>query len=213
MLTVAQVEEAGGYDVLYPDVPWPYKSRGRGAAANHYSTRLTMTQLAALPVSRLAAPNSVMFMWVTWPFLMEGHQAHDLMEAWGFKPKTVAFVWVKKTVNGLDAVGGGSWTRANTEVCILGVRGRPRRHDSTEARSVRQLLVEEIDAGALFDEPETTEAEVGEHSAKPRVFRQRIETVMGPGRSRLEMFARERWAGWDAHGDEAPGGTDVTLET
>lgn len=210
MLTVAQVEAAGGYEVLYPDVPWPYKSRGRGSAANHYSTRLTMPQLAALPVARLAARDAVMFMWVTWPFLMERHQAHDLMEAWGFQPKTVAFVWVKKTVNGLDAVGGGSWTRANTEVCILGVRGRPRRHDSTEARSVRQLLLEEVDAG-LLDEPETVEAEVGEHSAKPHVFRQRVEALMGPKKTRLEMFARERWTGWDAHGDEVPGGTDVEL--
>lgn len=207
--SVEQVEAAGGYEIIYTDPPWPYSSRGRGAAANHYSTRLTMRELAALPVARLAAQNSVMFMWVTWPFLVEGHQAHDLMKAWGFKPKTAAFVWVKRTVNGLETVGGGSWTRANTEVCLLGVRGKPKREDSTRARSVRQLLVESSDE--IKVDIETVDAVAGEHSAKPHVFRQRVVQLMGSDKTRLEMFARERHDGWDLHGDEAPGGADVTL--
>jgi site-specific DNA-methyltransferase (adenine-specific) len=169
-----------------------------------------------------------MFMWTTWPFLMEGHQAHDLMEAWGFRPKTVAFVWVKKTAGGLYHFGNGHWTHANTEICVLGLKGKPRRADTAEARSVRQLLVDrgeplppalagasEADLEGLIEageiRPEPVEETILEHSAKPHEFRRRIEALTGAGAAKLEMFARERRPGWDLHGDQAQGGPDVVL--
>ena len=211
LLTVEQVEALGGYQVIYADPGLKYQNNARGAAAPKYKTALTMPQMMRLPVARLAARDSVLFMWTTWPFLVERHQSHDLMCAWGFEPRTVGFVWVKKTANDLEHVGNGWWTRSNTEICLIGVRGDARRAaNSGPPASVRQLFFERVEARDL--EPEAIEARVGRHSAKPHVFRQRIEQLMGSGLTMLEMFARERHPGWDLHGDEAPGGPDVVLE-
>jgi len=41
----------------------------------------------------------------------------------------------------------------------------------------------------------------GEHSEKPEIFREMIETLCG-ARPRIELFARKRVAGWDAWGAE-----------
>ena len=209
-LTVADVEAAGGYQVLYAEPALRYQNQARGSTDKHYHG-LTIEQAMALPVARLVARDAVLFVWVPWPFVVERHQAHDLMVAWGFKPRTVGFVWVKKTANDLEHVGNGWWTRSNTEICLIGVRGDMRRAaNSGPPASVRQLFLERVEARDL--EPEAVEAKLGEHSAKPHVFRQRIEQLMGPGFAMLEMFARERHPRWDYHGDEVPGGSDVTLE-
>ena len=43
------------------------------------------------------------------------------MDAWGFTYKTAAFVWIKKYKSGGNFYGMGAYTRANAEVCLLGV--------------------------------------------------------------------------------------------
>ena len=50
-------------------------------------------ELCALPVADLAAPDSALFLWATFPQLPE---ALRLIKAWGFQYKSVAFVWLKK---------------------------------------------------------------------------------------------------------------------
>ena len=104
-----------------------------------------------------------------------------VMKAWGFTFKTVAFTWVKRTKHGKLAWGMGSWSRANPEMVLLGVRGKPRRVD----KGVHSVV----------------EAEVREHSRKPDEVRHRIERLMGDGR-RVELFAREKAEGWDVWGNE-----------
>ena len=46
-----------------------------------------------MPVADLAAPDSALFLWATFPQLPD---ALRLIEAWGFTYKSVAFVWLKK---------------------------------------------------------------------------------------------------------------------
>ncbi len=47
-------------------------------------------------------------MWATFPMLRE---ALDVIEAWGFSYKTVAFNWVKQNRNGTGIfMGLGNWT-------------------------------------------------------------------------------------------------------
>lgn len=54
-------------------------------------------------------------MWATFPMLRE---ALDVIEAWGFSYKTVAFNWVKQNRNGTGIfMGLGNWTRSNSEIC------------------------------------------------------------------------------------------------
>ena len=57
-----------------------------------------------------------LFLWITFPCLCE---ALEVLTAWGFSYKTVAFVWVKQNRRNDDLFTGmGYWTRANAEICI-----------------------------------------------------------------------------------------------
>lgn len=176
------------YSVIYADPPWNFKTysekgTGRGAVA-HYRIPSFET-LAAMDVAQYAAKNCVLFLWTTdthWP------QAYKLIEAWGFRYKTVAFTWAKTAkhadLNALAAnttkdfpFGGGYWTRANPEQCLLATRGHPKR----VAANIPQLLI----------------APRREHSRKPDETYDRIERlVSGPY---VELFARRTPPpGWDA---------------
>lgn len=192
---IAQIRALGGFQILYGDPAWSYNDKGsNGAADNHYET-MSVEQIAALPVSQIAADDAVLFLWTTWPFLMD---ARVVMESWGFEYKTLAFLWVKSTTNAKEFFGLGRWTRGNTEPCLLGVRGNPpRRVDA----GVRQLV---------WGEPEVIGAPVGQHSAKPIEVRQRIDQLMGPEPSRLELFARERAPKWHAWGNEVESTISLT---
>lgn len=67
------------------------KGKGR-SAENHYPT-MKLEDICKLPVKEIAADDSILFMWATFPNLKE---AFDVIDAWGFDYKTVAFVWVKQ---------------------------------------------------------------------------------------------------------------------
>ena len=58
---------------------------------------MSIDELCALPVAEIAAPDSALFMWATFPQLPE---ALRLIKAWGFNYKSVAFVWLKKKQEG-----------------------------------------------------------------------------------------------------------------
>lgn len=162
------------YSAILADPPWAFESYGEGGGdrspERHYPT-MDQGQLEALPVEDLAAQDCALFLW-TVPHKMPDSLA--LMAAWGFEYKSTAFVWHKGTF------GLGYWTRKNTEICLVGTRGRPKR--------LRKNIPE-----AIFASPES-------HSAKPDEARRRIERlVAGPY---LELFARDRRDGWDAWGND-----------
>jgi N6-adenosine-specific RNA methylase IME4 len=133
-------------------------------------------------VARLAAANSLLWLWTTWPFLANG-AAHKLVKAWGFEPKT-GFPWKKLTKTGKTAFATGYILRSCTEVVIIAVRGAPAYDDSYCART-RGLI----------------EAEVREHSRKPDSAYEMAERLV-PAARRLDLFARETRAGWSAWGNE-----------
>ena len=54
---------------------------------------MSIDELCALPVEALAAKDCLLFLWATFPMLPEALQ---LIRAWGFTFKTVAFVWLKQ---------------------------------------------------------------------------------------------------------------------
>lgn len=147
---------------------------------------MTIEEICKIPVADWAAEDCALFLWITDPQLPQGLR---VMEAWGFRYTTVAFYWAKLRRAwkgpGIDPsadfhMGLGYWTRANPEICLLGVRGRPVR----KARDVRKLVV----------------SPVREHSRKPDEIRDQIlRLVDGPA---LEMFARSSHPGWDAWGKE-----------
>ena len=69
------------YSIIYADPPWKYEQkRLSGAAEKHYST-MSIDELCALPVAKISAQDSVLFLWATFPQLPNALQ---LIQAWGF---------------------------------------------------------------------------------------------------------------------------------
>lgn len=66
---------------------------------------MTLSDLMALPVQSIAAPDCLLAMWWTGPLIGEALQ---LAHAWGFTLKTATgFTWHKTTVNGASHFGMG----------------------------------------------------------------------------------------------------------
>ena len=176
------------YNIIYADPPWSYRSGNvKGAAKNHYPT-MTDQAIYDLPVGEIADDNAVLFLWATFPKLIE---AFKTMKAWGFSYKTCAFVWVKQNRKSEGLFFGlGYWTRGNAEICLLGVKGKPKR---VSARIFQIVL-----------------SRIREHSRKPDEVRERIVELMG-NLKRVELFAREKIEGWDSWGNEVV--SDIALES
>lgn len=183
---------AAAYDVIYADAPWQYRDKAmqRGGAERSYST-MTLEEISALPVARLATPRAMLFFWCTWP--MKPSTAERVMETWGFEYVTCAFDWFKTNRDGTLATGMGHYSRANSEPCFLGRR--------MKQRGIKRPMLKVLDHSVLMAQL----APRGVHSAKPAQFRASIERLYGPV-PRVELFAREEHAGWDSWGDEVAGG-------
>ena len=110
-----------------------------------------------MPIPSICAEDgAACFMWATFPNVWE---AIKVMEALGFTYKTAAFVWVKKNAkNGGNYMGLGAYTRANAEVCLLGVSPGFKAGERVRSHSVCQII----------------EAQFQGHSKKPDETRRRI---------------------------------------
>lgn len=181
--------ETQKYAAVLADPPWAYRvwsKKGAGRSAeNHYPTMSTK-EVCALPVADIAARDSVLFLWATFPCLPE---AFEVIRAWGYEYKSVAFVWVKRNkVSPGYFVGLGHWTRANAEICLLATKGAPHR----VSKAVRQII----------------DAPIERHSKKPDETRDRIVALMGDV-PRIELFARQKTEGWHVWGNEVD--SDIIL--
>lgn len=174
------------FGVLYVDPPWSYKvysKKGQGRSAeNHYST-MSAEDIYNLNVDGLADDDCILFLWVTFPCLLEGLEA---IRRWGFTYKTLGFCWVKRCKKQTEKWfwGLGFWTRANPELCLIATKGRPKRLSKA--------------VHCIVDTP------VERHSKKPDEVRRRIELLMG-NVSRAELFARRQYDGWVCLGNEIDG--------
>lgn len=61
----------------------------QGAAEKHYPT-MSIADLCVLPVANIAAEDSTLFLWATFPQLPT---ALKLIRAWGFTYKTIRFLY------------------------------------------------------------------------------------------------------------------------
>lgn len=177
------------FKVILADPPWEYNDyggEGHGAARDHYKT-MPIEDIEDLRVDLGWGPRRVrdladpkgcaLVLWIPAPKIVEGL---EVMQAWGFKPISKAFLWVKKTRTGKPKFGTGHYTRQNDEDAWLGRIGKitPKRMD------VRR----------------TIEAPTFRHSQKPRQVYERIESLWdGPY---LELFGRTRRPGWCSWGND-----------
>ena len=56
---------------------------------------MSLADIVRLPVDRIAKDDAVLLMWVVDPLL---DKAFEVINAWGFKYKTVGFTWRKRIV-------------------------------------------------------------------------------------------------------------------
>ena len=147
---------------------------------------MTLDDICNLPVEQLADKNCALFLWTTFPKLKEAFQVID---AWGFQYRTLAFLWLKQNRKA-DTwfYGMGFWTRSNAEVCLLALKGHPKRQNA----GIHQFVI----------------AHLEQHSKKPGEVRDKIIKLMGD-LPRIELFAREKTPGWDVWGNEVE--SDIIL--
>ena len=183
------------YNIIYADPAWDFKGGGiyqdSGRKDRSISSQYKLTKtndMAKLPIQEITDNDSFLFMWCTDSHLKQGI---ELMEAWGFRYSTIAFIWVKQYASGSLCSNVGRWTMKNCEIVLLGTRGKPLRFKKT--RNIKQLI----------------EAERTLHSKKPDEVRNRIVELVGD-LPRIELFARQKTEGWDVWGNEVE--SDIELD-
>lgn len=83
------------YPIIYADPPWKYehtKTENR-RVENHYPT-MTLQEICDLPITELASPDAVLFLWTTSPKLAE---SMEVIDSWGFVYRT-CIVWDKERI-------------------------------------------------------------------------------------------------------------------
>jgi N6-adenosine-specific RNA methylase IME4 len=147
-----------------------------------YST-MSVDDICALPVSRVAADDSCLFLWVTNGYLFD---AKRVIDAWGFRYSTT-LVWSKRLMGG----GLGGAFGISTEFLVFARRGRVR---------LRRRI-----AGTVYNWKRPYRDGHPDHSAKPPASLELIEQAAhGPY---LEMFSRAKQPriGWSYWGNESLG--------
>ncbi len=165
----------GKYQVIYADPPWRYehvKTTSR-AVENQYPT-MELDDICDLPVSDLAADDSVLYLWATSPKLAESMR---VIEDWGFIYRTCA-IWDKKKI------GMGYYFRQQHELLLVAAKGKL----PTPSPSDRK--------------PSVFSFKRGEHSAKPVEVIEMLNS-MYPDRSKIELFCRNSQPGWNAWGNQS----------
>ena len=170
------------YNIIYADPPWSYRSLVNKKmiykAEDHYNT-MTMQDIYDLPVKELADDNCYLFLWIVFPNLPE---CLEVFKKWGFKYKTIAFNWIKSNSNSnLPFFGIGYYTKSNSEICLLGIKGKPK----PVSNAVSSIIIQ----------PKQ------DHSAKPPVIREKIVELCGD-LPRIELFGRQKINGWDCWGNQ-----------
>ncbi len=169
------------YKIIYADPPWNYNKKiGEGIASEEYSTmKLDNIKNYLEEIKITGHKNSMLFLWVTFPLLKEGL---EVMNSWGFEYKTCGFNWIKLNKNGKPFFGIGHYTKSNSELCLIGIKGKG---ITILDDTISQIIMTEKD----------------KHSKKPDQVPEYIERLVGE-RKRIELFARKKREGWDVYGDE-----------
>lgn len=180
----------GKYQIIYADPPWSYYNDStakqdcttvKGMRRPPYGV-MSSGEIMRLPVSGIAADDAILFIWTTDYHLQK---CLDVIKAWGFEYKTVAFSWLKKTKNGTPVCFMGAYTmKSGIEMCLLATKGK-NAHGLVKKHNVR----------ALIETPRM------EHSKKPSEARTRIVELLGD-LPRVELFAREASEGWHTWGNQ-----------
>jgi N6-adenosine-specific RNA methylase IME4/ParB-like chromosome segregation protein Spo0J len=156
----------GPFRVIIADPPWAYEKR---VADPSHRTALPYSEMdvqaiceyhKAWPKGFVHKQGAILWLWTTNAHM---RQAYDVVDAWGFKPKTI-LTWFK------HKMGTGDWLRGQTEHCIMAIRGKP--------------------TVTLTNQTTAIEGKVRQHSRKPEEFYALVESLC-PG-AIAELFGRTK---------------------
>src|SRR5438034_5434509 len=177
------IQSGRQFGSILMDPPWRFKNLTGKVGPEHrrlyrYPT-MSLEEIAALPIDKLASSKSHLYLWCPNALLLEGL---SIMKMWGFDYKT-NIVWFKiRKDGGPDGRGVGFYFRNVTELVLFGSKG-----------SLRTLKPGRTQVNIVI-------ARKSEHSRKPEAVYDLIQRC-SPG-PYLELFARERVPGWVQWGDE-----------
>lgn len=159
------ISEGKSFTTIYADPPWRYGNQGtRAATDNHYDT-MTVAQICAEPVVKLATDDARLFLWTTTSFLRE---SFDVIDAWGFEYKSQV-IWCK------PQMGIGNYCRVSHEILMIAAKKGP--WDERD-KNIKSWLVEPR----------------GKHSKKPDAFRRIVERLSpGPYLEMYGREAKDGW--------------------
>ena len=145
---------------------------------------LNLEQLKQLPIDSISHENTCLFMWFTNKYLT---RIDELLKAWNYVYKDIAFVWCKHYANGKEVCGLGWLTRHSVEMCLFAYRknrtlGIMKQRKNT---NVKQIL----------------HAIKREHSRKPDICRKLVSDLLHH-ENKIELFARKYddskyFTGWE----------------
>lgn len=166
----------GPFDIIVADPPWKFSSNSKAKpgrnAMRHYDC-MTDAEIKNLPVADWAAPNCLLFMWVTAPML---RRAIEIPESWGFRYVS-EMMWAK------ERIGTGFWVRNRHEPILIYKRGK---FPCPKPAPFPDSIIS---------------GQQREHSRKPDRLQEEIDRIW-PNACKLEMFARQERAGWHAFGNQ-----------
>ena len=166
------------YRIIYADPPWSYNDKCEkggvqsGGVEVKFYNVMSVGDICFLPINKMIENDAVLFLWVTSPLLPD---AMKVIHEWGFVYKA-SFVWDKIKHN------MGHYNSVRHEFLLVATRG-------SCVPDVCKLV------DSVYCEERT------EHSKKPDYFRNLIDELYTYG-SRIELFAREEYPGWDKWGNE-----------
>lgn len=192
LLTVAKGRK---FKTILADPPWRFQNSTGKVAPEHkrlsrYGT-MSLDEIKALPVSKIAAEPCHLYLWVPNALLPEGIA---VMQAWGFQYKS-NIVWHKiRKDGGSDGRGVGFYFRNVTELILFGVRGKNARTLAPGRSQVNYLS-----------------SRKREHSRKPDEQYDLIEAC-SPG-PYFELFSRGIRKNWTVWGNQADDQYEPTWST
>ena len=175
------------YNIIYADPPWKFTSpkfqdgnRGFGNRVEDRYKTMNIKEICDLPIKKIADKNCILFLWI-----IDSHleKSFKIFKSWGFRFATIGFTWVKQYKSGSYCYNFGTYTLKSTEICLIGLKGK-----------LKKLKNKNNVKGLVF-------AERTKHSKKPDYIRKQIVELCGD-LPRIELFARNRYKGWDSWGNE-----------
>ena len=164
------------YQLIYADPPWKYDfeiSRWKKLTDNY--NVMELEDIKNIPIEKIIDKRGcILFLWATAPKLKE---ALEVMDAWGFEYKTHC-IWHKVRNDGL-----GYWFRGQHELLLVGTIGNYKTPD-------RKKIV-----------PSVIMHKKTKHSKKPDKIRYMLQNLF-PDYNKVELFARDRFEGWNCYGNE-----------